>query len=353
MHVVDVRIYDAELNFLGVIEDHSSLLWNRKFYESGTFQMYCPVTAYNIKLCSRGNLIAKRDSVEAGVIEYVQLELDREGYQTIKASGRFLSSYMDRRLVRPKINFTGKVEEAMRKILSDIEYPLPLVELGELHGFTERITFQATYKSLLDTESKLSKGSNIGFRFTPDFSGKRIIFDTYKGVDHSVSQSENSRVTFSDGFGSMTRAQYYENDELLKNVVYVGGQGEGEARVFVTVGDDTLTGLERRELMLDAADVDNTDLSDEQYRNALRTRGNNKLKERVVYASFECSVLPEGNYSYKRDYDLGDFVTVIKENWGVSADFIISEVMEVYEHGAMTITPVFGDPIPTTIDWRE
>ena len=32
---MEVRIYDRDLNFKGVIENHTSLIWTRKYYEPG------------------------------------------------------------------------------------------------------------------------------------------------------------------------------------------------------------------------------------------------------------------------------------------------------------------------------
>ena len=161
---MQLRIYDDELNFLGITENQTSVIWTRKYYESGTFSVVLPITDDNIRLYQIGNIVAKRDSIEAGVIEDLQIHESFDEH-SITASGRFLSSYMDRRLIRPRHTFTGLVEVAMRTILDNAE-EIPLVELGELQGFTDTVKFQATYKNLLAYETKLAKAAALGFHIS-------------------------------------------------------------------------------------------------------------------------------------------------------------------------------------------
>lgn len=348
---MEVRVYDATLNFKGISENQTSFIWTRRYFESGEFRIYLPLTDDNLKLYKLGNLVTYRGANEAGVIEDLTLR-NTSTERVIIAEGRFLTSYMDRRLVRPTLNFSGKVEVAMRKMLNDA-VPIPLVELGELNGFEETIEFQATYRNLLTMEEKLSKGANIGFRFRPDFTEKKIYFETYKGLDKSRSQRDRAFVEFSDMFDNLNSVENRQNDQLLKNVVYVGGEGEGSARTYIIVGDDSLTGLERREVFIDAKDISSDDITQAEYLAALRTRGLEKMEEHVFSNSYECATIPSGNFKYKKDYDLGDIVTIKKSDWGLNTTQRITEIQEVYEHGSATIVPTFGSPLPTKINMED
>lgn len=349
---MQLRIYDAELNFLGITENQTSVIWNRKYYEFGDFQVTIPITNDNIKLYQIGNIVAKRGSVEAGIIEDLQIH---ESYNEhiITASGRFLSSYMDRRLIRPKFNYNGFVEVAMRTIL-DNAVAIPLVELGELKGFTDTVTFQATYKNLLAYETKLAKSAALGFRFRPDFENKKIIFEVYQGLDKSRNQTDRAFVEFSDRFDNLENAEVRINDQLYKNVGYVGGQGDGDDRIYVQVGNDSLIGLERRETFIDAKDISqDEDMSLAEYENKLKERGNEKLRECVYSNAVECGIIPYGNFEYKKDYDLGDIVTVRKSNWNYNNIARITEISEVYENEIFTVVPTLGDALPDVIDWED
>ena len=349
---MELRIYNASMQFLGLIENQTSVLWNRKYFEPGDFELYCPVTLNNQSLLKRGNLVWIKGAAEAGVIESLVIEQDDLKNQ-ITVKGRFLESYMSRRLIRPIYNVqNGLVEIAMRDILSNA-VPIPLVKLGAVQCFTERVTFQATYKNLQDYETKLAKYANFGYRFRPNFSDKYITFEIYKGLDRTFTQTERPRVVFSEGYNNILSAKYTLNDQLLKNVCYVGGQGEGSARTYAIAGDDSLTGLERREVYINASDISRENLTTAQYIAALVQRGNNELKQDIVAESVECVTDANSNFQYRRDYDLGDIVVIRKENWNLLINLRITEITEIYEYGAMKVSPVFGTPLPSVIDWSE
>lgn len=421
---MQLRIYNSDLELQGITENQTSVIWSRKYYECGNFSVVLPITDDNIRLYKIGNIVSKRGSIEAGVIEDLQIHESYDEH-SINASGRFLSSYMDRRLIRPIFKFDGLVEVAMRTILDNAE-SIPLVELGELQGFTDEVTFQATYKDLLAYETKLAKAAGLGFRFRPDFEEKKIYFEVYQGLDKSRNQTDRAFVEFSDKFDNLEEADARLNNQLYKNVGYVGGQGRGDERVYVTVGDDTLEGLVRRELFVDAKDIQEEDVGEEpvmgeipaepkesdymeqrsakdkdgntftytyfdvsayntaylswftektriineyntahalwesevararqEYLVALETRGNQKLEECVFSNAIECGIIPLGNFEYKRDYDLGDIVTVRKYNWNYENIARITEITEVYEHEIMTVVPTLGDALPEVIDWED
>lgn len=348
---MEIRIYDANMDFQGIIENQRSLLWNRQYDETGDFELHCPITPYNIGLLQMGNVVWKKDAADAGIIESRHIEEDAD-IKEIVVSGRFLTAYMDRRLVRPTFNFTGRAEVAMRTILSNAA-TIPRVMLGDLQGYTENIEFQATYKKLLSIEQKIAKQAQLGFRFRPSFTQKRISFEVYKGVDRSMGQSDRARVIFSEDYRNLNRAVYEENEQVYSNICYVGGKGEGASRTYVTVGDIGVTGLDRREVFLNASDISDENLTQEEYLEKLRQKGREKLAEDARYQYVECEAIPYGNFRYGIDYDLGDIVTVKKESWGITQNLRLSGVTEVYEDGTQTITPIFGNPVPIKANWED
>ena len=141
---MEVRIYDRDLNFKGVIENHTSLIWTRKYYEPGNFEIHAPITEQNLRLLAKGNIISKRGSSEAGVIEDIENE-ESDLKNEITAKGRFLSSYMDRRLIKSTVNFSGKIEVAMRNLLSGVT-AIPLVS--------------SDYEKPYDLRNETGKGRN-------------------------------------------------------------------------------------------------------------------------------------------------------------------------------------------------
>lgn len=346
---MEVRIYRQDLFRIGQIENQTSLIWTRKFYEPGTFELHAPITDENLYLLQENNIIGKKGSAEAGIIEDIEKE-ESDIKNEITVKGRFLSSYMDRRLIKKTVNFSGEIEVAMRQLYSGA-IPIPLVELGNLNGFTERAEFQVTMKNLLAYENKLSRAGAIGFRFRPDFVNHKIIFETYHGKDRTLSQHTNNRVIFSEDYNNLNNALYKYNNQNLKTFAVVGGQGEGDARTYYELGGGQ--GYDLREVFVDAKDINPDGMTAAQYKAALLQRAQETLNESIVSESLECETEAAINFTYKEDYDLGDIVTVRKKKWNLYMNQRITELSEVYEYGGMTVVPTFGDPLPEKIKWDE
>lgn len=346
---MEVRVYGRDLFRIGQIENQTSLIWTRKFYEPGTFELHAPITDENLSLLQPGNIIGKKGSAEAGIIEDIEKE-ESDIKNEITVKGRFLSSYMDRRLIKKTVNFSGYIEVAMRQLYSGA-VQIPLVELGSLNGFPERAEFQVTMKNLLAYENKLSKAGAIGFRFRPDFVNHKIIFETYQGKDRTLSQHKNNRVIFSEAYGNLNNAIHKYNCRNLKTFAIVGGQGEGDGRTYYELGGGE--GYDLREVFVDAKDINPEGLTAEQYKAALLQRAQEALNEAVESETLESETNPAINFMYKEDYDLGDIVTVRKKKWKLFMDQRITELSEVYEYGGMIVVPTFGDPLPEKIKWDE
>lgn len=347
---MELIIYEPTLLRKGVVENHSSLLWRRKYYEPGEFELHVPLTNTNIELLAKGNIISKRNSKEAGIVENIQYTDGTESSEMV-VSGRFMSSYLSRRLIKSTFSFNGKTEIAMRDLINYVT-PLPLVELGQLNNFEEKITFQATMKELLTIISNLSKASGIGFRLIPDFAKKKILFETYKGVDRSLGQKVNPRVIFSKNYNNLNQITYTWNNQLEKTFAIVGGEGEGSQRVYVEIGGGEGLGL--KEVFVDAKDIRSDEFaSKDEYLNALKQRGYDSLIKKQISESFEYDTLPNGNFKYKVDYDLGDIVTIKKSEWGINNNVRITEIEEIYENGGMTVVPTLGNALPDTVDWSD
>lgn len=346
---MELRIYDRYMNFKGVVEDIQSLIWIRRYFSAGEFELHTSLTERNLHLLSPGNLVYIRGAKEAGVIEDI---LNSEGGETreLVRKGRFLEAYMDRRLVKNTINFQGKIEDAMRKLLQSAT-PIPRVELGTLKSYQETVRFQVTMKNLLTYEEKLARSGGMGFRFIPDFRNKKILFDIYKGENRGYGQRERRRVVFSERYDNLNQAQYTYNDQVLRTKAIVGGAGEGSSRIYVEVGGGE--GLDLREIFVDAKDIQKEEMSDAEYKEALKQRGYEALEENKISETIDCEVGADVNFKYKEDYDLGDIVSVQKKEWGIKIDQRITEIQEVYENGALRIVPTIGNPLSESVSWEE
>lgn len=347
---MQLRIFNSDMELLGIIENAYSIQWIRNYTSCGTFEIHTPIDSNTLKLIKLENLIWIQNKQECGVIESITIE-QSASTSNVKIVGRFAESYFTRRLIKNTFNFNGKVEEAMRQLVTLAD--IPRVKLGTLNGFNDKIQFQATYKNTLTYIEKLAQSSNIGFRLVPNFDAKTWTFETYKGIDRSEEQMDRPRVVFSQYNGDISKAEYTANNQNYYNVCYVGGQGEGSARQVVIYGDNSLTGLERRETFINGSDIEKGELTDTDYNNALLQRGASNLKEKALVNSLEKEDRQFSNYAYQRDYDVGDIVTNKLELWHIKSSDRVTSVKEVYEHGRMVAVPTLGTPLPSVIDWSD
>lgn len=63
--------------------------------------------------------------------------------------------------------------------------------------------------------------------------------------------------------------------------------------------------------------------------------------------------LKASQFRYMEDWNLGDIVTGKQTAWGVAMDQRITEIEEVYENDAMTVTPTMGNPAPETFNLED
>lgn len=347
---MQLRIYNRDMELQGIVENAYSIQWTINYTSCGEFEIHMTVDPKQMSFIKLENLIWIQGKLECGVIESIVIEKSATSH-TITLKGRFAESYFARRLIKSTFNFNGNVEEAMRQLVTLAD--IPRVKLGIENGFTEKVQFQATYKNTLTYLEKLAQYSNIGFRLRPDFDKREFIFETYKGEDKSVEQFDRPRVIFSQKDGDIVKAELTMNSQNYANVCYVGGQGEGANRQIEIQGDNTLTGLDRRETFINGSDISKDNLTDEAYKNALLQRGQTTLDDKVLVNSLEKEDRVWGTYTYPFDYDVGDIVTNKLEYWGIQSNDRVVSVKEVYEHGQMVAVPTLGTPLPSHIDWGD
>lgn len=351
---MEIRIYDdATVSLIGIIENQTSLIWTRRFFEPGEFKLTAPITKDNLELIQMNRIVSYKGAKEAGIIENIQLK-KTAGESIIEASGRFLESLFDRYIVTTKgRNFSGDAIDIMQEIKTwSGNSGYSHIYMGTVQAETHtNITMQVTYKGVLAVLEKIGRATGNGFRVRPDFAARKYYFDIMTGYDRSASQTTNPRVEFSDRFDNIKQVEYRANNQNYKNFAWIGGDGEGQSRYYIPYNEEGTTGENNstRSVFIDAKDIDRTDLSPGEYQAKLIDRAKQKLAEMKPSITIEATVDPNGNFKYREDYDLGDIVTVRFDEWGIRMDQRITEIMEVYEHEIAEIIPTFGEPLSTTL----
>jgi hypothetical protein len=357
---VDLYVFNPSLELIHIIDDFTSLMWIRRYYKSGEFELHVPLTNDNVKYLVRDNIIYKKGDKEAGYIETRQIALDEKGQETLQVKGKFLTSYLNDRINWSQLVFLGSSEVLMRKLVNDnciypsnVNRKIPLLSLEVLKNYSEAITYQNSYGNINEQLENIATTSELGYRINFNHINKSLIFEVYKGVNRSVNQSLIAPCIFSREFENILNQTYVESNNNFKNTALVAGEGEGSVRTLVSINDGNI-GLNRHELFVDARDlqkvVDNVSLTDTEYKNVLTQRGNEKLQEYKEVKTFDSIINTKGNNIYKADYDLGDVVTIVDKKWNLRLDTRITEIQEIYEGGKIDINPTFGNNIPTIMD---
>ena len=340
----DIYVYDKNLNFIGIIDFFSSLRWRRKYYDYGEFELHIPINDQTKKFLAKDNIIIREDAIEAGIIESIKISDDSKKVEA-PIIGRFLSSILTRRIVKKRINFSGKILDGERKILSEMT-PFSKLEVKTTAIESNSIVFQCTYKNIGDYLLKLSKTSTIAHRIIPDLKRKKFIYENYQGLDRTETQSSNSR--FSEDKGNIEKADYTYDSKSEKNFALVGGQGEGDARILVEVNSGNYSDFDLRETFVDAKSESNSGLTAAQYNEVLKTKGRENLSDPVE--SMEVTAYAT---DYKTGWDLGDIVNTKKESWGKFLKKRIVEIEETIENSNQKIFATFGDPLAETFSEKE
>ena len=369
---MELRVYDTAFVMHGIIEKITSLIWTRRYWACGEFKLLVPFTPRHIELLKIGRLIMKRgdDEVaddEAAVIKYINIRKNIQGKQEIEIQGRFLPTWIGKRIVRNQIITTAQMPAIIRRIVqenvtapTDANRRINNIVLAPITGVTRPVIEYVTeeYSNALLACETAAKASFLGFGIYTDVRAKNHTFRIYDGQNLTADQTINPPCVFSHEFDNILEQEYTNSVENLRSTAYVGGEDkEGVPRQVVEV-NPAAAGLDRSEIFINATDITQTyrEGNDEieiplpQYLNMLRQRGGAELEHHAETLAFSSKVNTHSNLKYREDYNLGDRVTCVNKPWGVRINVRITEIAETYQrNGAETII-TFGESLPSLFD---
>ena len=336
---------------LAVIDYFHSLVVNRRYYAANDFKLTVALSTENIANLSKQNAVRIN-----GVFYYIDFSAvdDLESGQ-LTVSGNSFFGFLNNRIIWENYSKQGRPELIARDILlRHVVNPtntarkinqITVASDATLTGAT--IQYQNSYGVVREEIEDLCETHDFGFKETaadPFVPGAHITF--YKGAD--LSQS----VVFTTDAENILSESYESADYDERNVALVTGEGEGIARTTVTVGSGS--GMERKELYVDAKDLqsenDGVTLTALEYQNALIARGQSKLAEQQPVLILDGEINVNSTlYQYGVDYDVGDIVSRQSPAFGLSYSARITEMQEIYQNG-LQIVPTFGKRSPTLLE---
>ncbi len=356
---MELLLLDKEFQICGLIDDFSSLVWNRKYYECGSFNLQ-----FNIKYIQQfenAKYLHCKEFLETAILETLNFKTSKQGI-SIQRSGRFLESKLSQRVIHTTQNFKNMLtEDIIRSLVNTFCInaeirTIPNLILGKRKGLGRIRTMQITGDNLLDKIYELCKEDELSISIWYDFDNNKMVFEVWQGLDRRDTQNINSWAIFSRNFENITEDEYSNNETKYCNFAYVMGEVEEQVgvnedgtnkttkrRVEVMV-DRIRAGEERKELYVDARDLQkDEDTTEEEYLETLKERGISKLNEnnKVEIAYFNVDSL--ANLKYKSDFDLGDKTIYKNDELGFNIEKRIIGITESYENGNKKLDIAFGD----------
>lgn len=363
-----IKILSQQLELLGITELYTSLRFTRSWQSYGEFEVHVSDSAVRDILIPGNLIMIDNDVNRSGIINSVRITHDKGIVTVIK--GYHLNGITTRRIVLP---YEGKensgyfcvpkiltledevapvAAETIFKTFVRAQFPLPegddinnpralnlYIPPDQQRGL--HTVWLSRYDQLSDILQDIGEYTDMGYRIYPDFDNNRFVFDVVTGVDRTVDQSQNPYVIMSRDYESVTDISYEADVSSQKNVAYAGGAGEDYDRTVIAVTNDaeTPTGLNRMETFVDCGTLEVAE-TDETL--SLIDEGKHKLLDYKKQESLTATISQTGSFTYLKNWDLGDLVTVVDKDMGVKENKRITEVEECYEPKTKQLKATFG-----------
>lgn len=284
---------------------------------------------------TKGSLVISGKSLRAKALKRIIYRI----YHQTKKPEQIIYDHLNNEVVNPS--------QANRKI----QY-LSITAPSSLS--TENIDYQNSYGVVSDEIDNLCSTYDIGIReVATNLQTPHNQLEIVKGRDLS------DVVEFNVDFDNFQSESYESSNFDEATMAWVFGEGEGTARVNVKL-NDTLSGLEREEIYVDARDIQkqtqdgngkDITLTDAQYKAALKSRGISKLAEQEATLTLDGDIDLESDlFIYGKDYQLGDRVRFTSKLFNLTKTSVLAGVDETWDDAGHHMSPLWDKESPTVFD---
>ena len=318
---MNIYILNKQLKIIAIYDFYKSLIWSNRYYKTGDFELQIPLVKNVKETIKQDYFIFREIDYNNGIInrpkiiERIEL-INNTSENSLLVSGRDATALLDRRVIYPTAILNGNYEDCIINLIdshastpTDPKRKIEILQATHTGLITDTIDTQVTGDTILKYIEKISNDYKIGFRVDLDTNANKLIFKVYKGVDKTIG---SDTVVISREFDNLLKDNYINEKENYKNMAYVAGAGEGADRKLVTL-NDIISGIDRRELFVDARDLqekddEGVDIPEAEYLEQLKQRGSERLSECKINITNSCDADVNGIYKFNIDYSLGDIV---------------------------------------------
>lgn len=319
---------------VGWVDVWVSLYWDSPYYSEGRFTLEVRPTTENLQLLQEGRWLVRSDETPRIPMRICGRANQNEGANLV-VSG-YPATWLLTKRVSVAVVKNQNAEQAMRALVQAAK-PWPRLALGTAYGFDTVFDKQTSGGSVFDYCQTIGQACDLGFRVILDGKGaeKKLLFECFRPAF-----DPNNR--YSPQWGNLLNAGWSFADTDYANVALVQGAGEGDARATVWVGDVDSTGSARREMYIDARDIqpdeDNKETTTSQtYLQKLADRGGEKLLSQLRTGSIEFSVEDDS-------LQVGDVLRVSLPQLGYTAMVRVADIITESQDSGTTRTLRLGTP---------
>lgn len=332
-----------------VIDDACSVLWCERYQEPGEFDLVLRASPELLTYFQQNELLITRSDTDRAMIpERVVIKTSAESGNTMEITGISAEGIAKRRIIMQRdaidsMNAANAVSYYMQENIGAYwyyhsdenhlhngsnpyskRYVNVLVHGDDDKRITQTISAQPYGQNLGEFISEICKGHEFGFKVT--FSDGKLLYSSYKGSDRSLNQSELPAVVFSSDFENLGNTVYtYSRETYFPHVLVADSDGRSSER-FLWFRTYAGVGLNMREKFISTSN---------------ESAANAALSARETL-DFNGEVLPGGQFRYRKDYFLGDTVSVMN-GYGITGTAVVSEVVETEDENGYKLIPNFTE----------
>ena len=353
-------VLKADMKLGRALDTYETLTWRRPLWPVGRdADLECEIDAAQAIAAGvdLGTYLVVREDYQWGATELPVYRLDAPDWSTddggrVRLSARTLAKVVGERVILPADTAADfgtdaphdaqesvAAETAIKHYWSDYAaWPDLTVEADQERG--SDVSVYGRGQTLAEISEQAGRTTGVGWEVAYRVAEQDLILRTVHGATRS-----NVVLSLENSAASSIRRQ---PDELAPNVAYVLGKGEGASRPLAVVwlGATEPTGADRREIVVEASDLETS--------GELAARGRAELREGVAEDErITVQANPVGLLRYREHYERGDVVTVAHEPWGWSTARRIVDV--AVTHSVEGVLPVaeLGQPVPRADEPRS
>lgn len=360
------------------IDVFHSIIWTERYYGDSEVELSVPLTDEMLKKLAPGVFLGISGSDEVMILETMTIEDEK-----MKFNGISLLPWLNNRFVRTTniqkgqeswnipggaISAAGTAGWTLWAIVyymcctgssylngaydTGIDNPeqlaIPGLGLKDYDKSGDPITWSVLFEPVYDALRRLAETYKIGMQITLESASETsysLGFRSYKGLDRTSGQTVNSPVRFSPEMDSLANIKEIQSIAALKTRVYAFATNDLGPLTATDPGVANLTGSQYTGFDLRALQLLTTDITNPQPPDPappldaakllvlLTERAKAGLSANPLIAAVDGEIVPDNQYKYGRDYNLGDIIEIQGNSEVVSTSRVTEYIRSQDEAG--------------------